>query len=109
MNTNRAPKLTKHESINPFEAWRQNLQYSLSLDSNFAPFLADGVTWQKNSANTPLRGFTDDGEAVPLARRRTAIQKNMRLELMLGQVANFCHVISRNSITKTSTSINSIW
>ena len=112
MNTNRAPKqwsLTKHESITTFEAWRQNLQYSSSLDSNFAPFLSDSVTWQKKSANTPLRGFTDNGEAVPLTRRHTAIQKNMHLELMLGQVANFCPVISQNSTTKNSTSINSIW
>ena len=33
----------------------------------------------------------------------------MHLELMLGQVANFCPVISQNSTTKNSTSINSIW
>ena len=63
----------------------------------------------KKSANTPLRVFADDGEAVPLARRRTAIQKNMHLDLMLSQVANFCPVIPRNSIAKNSTSINSIW
>ena len=31
------------------------------------------------------------------------------LELMLGQIANFCPVISRNTIVKASTSINSIW
>ena len=40
MNSNRAPKqwsLTKNETITTFEAWRQNLQYSLSLDANFAP------------------------------------------------------------------------
>ena len=46
----RAPKqwsLTKQESITSFEAWRQNLQYTLSLDQNFAPFLVDGFTWQK--------------------------------------------------------------
>ena len=47
----RAPKqwsLTKQETITSFEAWRQNLQYILSLDRNFAGFLADGVTWSKN-------------------------------------------------------------
>jgi len=44
MNSNRAPKqwsLTKNETITTFEARRQNLQYSLSLDANFAPFFAD--------------------------------------------------------------------
>ena len=43
----RAPKqwsLTKQETIASFEAWRQHLQYTLSLDSNFAGFLIDGFT-----------------------------------------------------------------
>ena len=112
MNSSRAPKqwsLTKNESITSFEAWRQNLQYSLSLDANFAPFLADTFTWQKKSSTAPNRGLTSDGEAVPEARRRTAAQKNVHLELMLGQIANFCPVISRNTIVKNTTSVKSIW
>ena len=111
-NSSRAPKqwsLTKHESITSFEAWRQNLQYSLSLDANFAPFLADTFTWQKKSSTAPNRGLTSDGNAVPEARRRTAAQKNVHLELMLGQIANFCPVISRNTIVKNTTSVKSIW
>ena len=31
------------ETINSFDNWKQNLLYTLSLDSNFAPFLADSV------------------------------------------------------------------
>jgi hypothetical protein len=31
------------------------------------------------------------------------------LELMLGQIANYCPIISRNPIVKNSTSISSIW
>ena len=31
------------------------------------------------------------------------------LELMLGQIANYCTIISRNTIVKNSTSINEIW
>ena len=111
MTTTRAPKqwsLTKTETITSFEAWRQNLQYTLSLDSNFAPFLGDTVTWQKKSQG-PLRGFTDDGTNIPTAQRRTAQQKCTHLELMLGQIANYCPIISRNTIVKNSTSINSIW
>ena len=107
MNSNRAPKqwsLTKNESITSFEAWRQNLQYSLSLDANFAPFLADTFTWQKKSPTAPNRGLTSDGEAVPEARGPTTAQKNVHLELMLGQTANFCPVISRNIIVKNTTS-----
>ncbi|KAK3100661.1 hypothetical protein FSP39_023313 [Pinctada imbricata] len=108
----RAPKqwqLTKNETITSFEAWRQNLQYILSLDANFASFLVNGFTWLKKTPITPLRGLTDDGEPVPEAQRRTAAQKVMHLELMLGQIANFCPIVSRNTIVKNSTSVNSIW
>ena len=112
MNSNRAPKqwsLTKNETITTFEAWRQNLQYSLSLDANFAPFLADTFTWLKKSSTAPTRGLESDGDDVPTTRRRTAFQKNLHLDLMLGQIANFCPVISRSSIVKNSTSISSVW
>ena len=108
----RAPKqwsLSKQETISTFENWRQNITYVLSLDPNFAEFLVDGRTWEKKTANNPLRGFVDDGETVPATKRKTASQKVAQLELMLGQIANFCPVISRNTIVKQSTSIPGIW
>lgn len=108
----RAPKqwsLTKVETITSFEAWRQNLQYTLSLDQNFASFLVPDVTWLKKSNNNPLRGLEDDGEDIPERSRRTAQQKLTHLELMLGQIANYCPVVSRNTIVKNSTSVNAIW
>lgn len=110
--THRAPKqwcLSKIETINSFENWKQNLLYTLSLDNNFAPFLADGSTWQKKTRAQLLRGFQDDGEAIPAARRRTAQQKADLLELMLGQIANYCPIIARSSLVKNSTSLEFIW
>ena len=107
MNSNRAPKqwsLTKNETITTFEAWRQNLQYSLSLGTNFAPFLVDNFSWMKKASTSPQRGLTSDGEDVPISRRRTANQKNVHLELMLGQIIN-----SLNTIIKNPTSVKSIW
>ena len=59
MNSSRAPKqwsLTKNESITSFEAWWQNLQYSLSLDANFAPFLADTLHGRKSRPLPPIEG-----------------------------------------------------
>lgn len=97
------------ESVIVFEAWRQNLQYSLSLNSNFAPILTDNFSWLKKSSNAPQRGFTSDREVVPTSRRRIANQKNVDLELMLGRTANFRPVVSRNTTLKNSTSIKSIW
>ena len=108
----RAPKqwvLTKQETINSFENWRQNLEYTLSLDTNFGEFLEPGYTWSKKTKDSPLHGFKDDGEDVPHASRRTAVQKSAQLDLMLGQIANFCPVISRNAITRLSTSLAQIW
>ena len=108
----RAPKqwsLTKQETITSFESWRQNLQYTLALDKNFAGFLVDGLTWLKKTSGAPLRGFTDDNEPIPEEQRRTAAQKVTQLELMLGQIANFCPIISRNTFVKNSTSMASIW
>lgn len=88
----RAPKqwsLTKQETITSFEAWRQNLQYTLALDQNFAGFLIDGFTWQKKTPADALRGFVNDGADIPEDQRRTAAQKVIQLELMLGQIPTF--------------------
>lgn len=111
-STSRAPKqwcLTKIETVNTFENWRQNLLYTLSLDKNFAPFLITGTWWEKKTKNTPFRGFADDDESIPEGSRLTRMQKVNMLELMLGQIANYCPVISRNTIVKNSTSVDQIW
>ena len=65
--------------------------------------------WGKKTKAEPLRGFTDDGEDVTEANRQTAQQKVNFLELMLGQIANYCPIIARNTLVKNSTSIQSIW
>ena len=101
--------LSKVETIKSFENWKQNLLYTLSLDSNFAPFLADGVQWLKKSKTQPLRGLENEGESVPLTRRLTARQKVNFLELILGQIANYCPIISRSTLVKNSTSLEFVW
>ena len=82
--------------------------YTLSLDNNFAPFLKD-IQWGKKTAARPNRDLTDDGEAVPEASRKTAQQKAAQLDLMLGMIANYSSVISRNTITKNAVSLSDIW
>ena len=109
--SSRAPKqwvLTKTETVNSFENWKQNLSYILSLDTNFAPFLDPSMKWTKKTRNDTSRGLTDDSDAIT-SNRRTATQKVAHLEMMLGQIANYCPVLSRNTIIKSSTSISSIW
>lgn len=110
MSGPRAPKqwsLTTEETTTSFESWRQNLTYVLSLDPNFTPYIT--ATWLKKTAASPNRGFVNDGDDVPEGQRKTAAQKAATLELMLGQVANYCTIISRNTIIKNSTSLDNIW
>ena len=75
----------------------------------FAHFLLDETTWRRKTSANPTRGFEDDGETVPETSRRTAAQKVTHLELMLGQIANLCPVVSQNTIVKNSVSMQSIW
>jgi hypothetical protein len=112
MAQHRAPKqwqLTRNESISSYESWRQNLLYVLTLDPLFTRFLAEGTRWEKKTAQTPHRGLRDDGDGIPADVRLTGAQKSAILDLMLGQIANFCPVIARNTIVKNSTSLGSIW
>ena len=110
-NQVRAPKqwcLGKNETINSFENWKQNILYTLSLDQNFAPFLVGNVQWQKKSKASPSRDFTNDGEDIPERIRKTKEQKSNLLDLLLGQIANYCPLISRNTIVRNSTSIEQV-
>ena len=102
----KAPKqwcLTKNENVNSIEVWKDNLIFILSEDPKFAELLKPGTIWQKKSKSSPNRGFTNTSGG------ETAQQKVVVLERMLGQIANYCPVISRNSIVKNSTYIDSIW
>ena len=63
----------------------------------------------KKPKNNQTRGFVNDADTVPASSRRTAAQKVAQLELMFGQIANYCPVISRNTIVKNSTSVDNIW
>ena len=110
--THRAPKqwcLSKQETVNSFESWRQNILYTLSCDDKFTPYLEDGRKWDKRTRNNATRGFINDPTTMPEAQRQTAQQKVVILEMMLGQIANFCPIIARNTIVKNSTSLGQIW
>ncbi len=91
--------LTEDETITSFESWQNNMKYILSLDETFAPFLKPDFTWTKRTRTSTCRGFTGS----------EAANKAASLEMMLGQIANFAPVISRNTIVKNSTSLKSVW
>ena len=92
------------------EKWdNNNLIYILSLDNNFAPFLLNTSTWLKKSTTSPTRGLQNDPDSVAKDQRKTAQQKVVQLELMLGQIVNYCPIIARNTIVKNSVSLADVW
>ena len=101
--------LSKNETINTFNNWKENQIYCLSIDEDFKSFLLASATWGKKTSANPNRGFMDDPDDVAPDTRKTKEQKCATLELMLGQIANWATVITRNQITRDSTSLADIW
>ena len=98
--------LTENETISSYSNWQSNIIYHLSLCNEFAQYLE--TEWPKYGV--AHRGFTDDGEEVPdIRNRKTAVQKQIILERMLGLVAQFAPSLLRNDIIKRSTSLAWIW
>ena len=104
----RAPKqwtLSENETITSFYNWQSNLLYHLSQTQEFTIFLEH--EWAAKA--TANRGLVDDGDEVEAANRKTAIQKNITLERMLGLIAQFVPSLLRNDVIKKSTSLAWIW
>ena len=99
--------LTEHETITSFANWQSNMIYHLSLSNEFAEFIEPTAAWQKQSIVN--RGLANDPNTVPENNRRTAIQKNILLERMLGLIAQFSPSLLRSDIIKHSTSLQWIW
>ena len=106
----RPPKqwiLTENETITSFANWQSNMQYHLSLSNDFVPFLDSTLTWMK--ASVPNRGLSNDDKEVAEAHQKTAVQKCIQLNRMLGLIAQFAPSLLRNDIIKKSTSLSWIW
>ncbi len=106
----RIPKpehLTEDTTLTSFKKWQNNMLYNLSQNNDFAPYIEPTFEWQK--ASTTNRGFTSDEDTVDAARRKTALQKNIILERMLGFVAQYSPDLLNNDIINKSTSLNWVW
>jgi len=111
-NNSHGNHYTGFETMEPLEERDDQQLRELEAKSGFSILCHSTLTSLHFSPTVPLgplRGFTDDGETVSLARRKTARQKVNFLEVMRGQIANYCPVISRNTLLKNSTSIQSVW
>ena len=93
-----APKLrvlTSSETQTSLEVWKETLLFHLTLDGSFEDFLEDGVEWKSSAFEN--RGLLPD-DASKGAAARTAKQKATILKLMLGTIASYAPVISREFI-----------
>ena len=81
----------------------------MSLNNEFAEFIDPEFTWSKQS--TTNRGLQVDGADSGIAAnaRKTAVQKNIQLERMLGLIAQFAPSLLHNEIVKKSTGLNWVW
>ena len=91
--------LTEEETSDSFESWRNQMITSLSETGSFAAFLKPGVTWSKKRNAIVFRGYTGADAATKAAL----------LDVMLCHIANLVPVLSRHTITRNSTSLDSIW
>ena len=99
------------ETITSLERWKSNLVYNIRPDASFAPFI--NASWNKFSKKetNKYRGLLDDTDATEpdKNKQKNRAAKLADLELMLEMVANWAPIISRQSIIKQSTSLESIW
>ena len=103
----RPPKqwvLTENETITSFANWQSNIIYHLSLNNEFAQFIEQNAIWEKQS--TLNRGLQNDPNTVEEAQRKTATQKNIILERMLGLISQFAPSLLRSDIIKRSTTLD---
>ena len=79
------------------------------LIQTFPPLLVSGMTWEKKGCINPTRDLTNDAAPIPEDHRHTVQRRVTHLDLKLGQIGNYCPIISRKTITHNSVSIDSIW
>ena len=69
--------------------------------------LHPGFKWEPPTKTKPCRDFVDEEED---ATNKMAASQNARLlDLMLGQMANYCPVTVRSVIMKKCTSLDDVW
>ena len=112
MNRSRKPwPLETTETVTSFERWRSNLVYNIRQDECFAPFT--NMSWNKftKKADNKYRGLVADTDATqPVkAKQKSQEAKLAALELRLEMIANWAPIVSRLSILRNSTSLDSIW
>ena len=91
-----APKvrvLQQNETQGTFDTWKETLLFNLSLEGTFEFILDDEFKWKGHTHEN--RGLREDSGSDGL----TAKQKATTLSMLLGTIASYAPVISRQFIT----------
>ena len=105
-----APKLrilTSAETQSTLDVWRETLMFHLVLDGSFEEFLEDGYRWKV--VTVADRGLQPDDPKVITENPKSAKQKASILKLMLGTIASYAPVISREFIVSEALSLDDVW
>jgi uncharacterized membrane protein YbaN (DUF454 family) len=92
-SSHRTPKqwsLGGNETVKSFDSWRQNILYTLSLDKAY-PIFRKGLSVDKKNKKKKLPHIGISWTMM------WTFQKSNMLDLMLGQIANYCPIISRTA------------
>ena len=95
-------ELTENETISSFASWKQNLEFHLASVDQFAPFMKRDFKWKLE--NVPNRGLRDDTSGG-----KTAEQKLIFLDRMIGLIVSYCPQTIQLEIERKCTSLNWIW
>ena len=104
-----APKcriLTSNETQSSLDTWRETVLFNLTLDGTFECILEeDNLKWGPSTETN--RGLKPD--ATSKADGKTGKQKAAVLKLLLGTIASYAPVISRQFIMEEAKSLDDIW
>lgn len=104
-----APKLrilSPSETQTSLEVWKETLLFHLTLDGSFEEFLEDDAEWKSSAFDN--RGLLPD-DSTKVAEAKSSKQKATILKLMLGTIASYAPVISREFIVSEALSLEEIW
>lgn len=97
------------QTLIDIENFKSSLIFYLSSSKKFQNLLTDPSTLEWKTSSVTNRGMTDDGATVPAASSQTGAQKRASLDLMLGVIATYVPVLSRNFIVNQACTLGEIW
>ena len=97
--------LSEDETVSSVNSWVQNMEFHLASCNEFSTFIDANFTW--GPITVANRGLTDDPTGG--SQNRTASQKCIMLNHMIGLIVGYCPETIRFEIQRKATSLKWIW